>query len=188
MVVGPGTVVEVAAAFADSAAVTYAEVSLILALAHLRGRDIRDIEARKETVMSKPGGRVTFVDYNTGTVRVNVNRAQGVRNLMRFTIFDKNAVGITSDRPKAAIEGRITRVDTTDPMLVQVSIGSDHGLTVDNTLDVYRENPAIYLGRLRIVDTYHHSAIGRLIPSSAARTRTPVQVGDVVSSKLSTRQ
>ena len=67
-------------------------------------RDIRDVEARKETVMSKPGGRVTYVDYNTGTVRVNVNRAQGVRPLMRFTIFDKGATGITSDRPKAAIE------------------------------------------------------------------------------------
>jgi hypothetical protein len=67
-------------------------------------RDIRDQQARKEDVMNKPGGRVTYVDYNTGTVRVNVNRAQGVRPLMRFTIFDKNAAGISSDRPKAAVE------------------------------------------------------------------------------------
>ena len=67
-------------------------------------RTIRDQQSRKEDVMSKPGGRVTYVDYNANTVRVNVNRSQGVRPLMRFSIFDKNAVGITSDRPKAVVE------------------------------------------------------------------------------------
>ncbi len=60
--------------------------------------------SRREDVMSKPGGRVTFIDYNSNLVRVNVNRSQGVRPLMRFTIFDKNAPGITSAKPKAAIE------------------------------------------------------------------------------------
>ena len=67
-------------------------------------RDLRDTMARKEEVMNKPGGRVTYVDYGSQTVRVSVNRAQGVRPLMRFTIFDKNSVGITSDMPKAAVE------------------------------------------------------------------------------------
>jgi sarcosine oxidase gamma subunit len=66
--------------------------------------DLKDEKARNENVMSKPGGRVTYVDYSTKTVRVSVNRSQGVRPLMRFTIFDKNSVGITSDRPKAAVE------------------------------------------------------------------------------------
>ncbi len=66
--------------------------------------DLRDIQNRKEDVMSKSGGRVTYVDYGSRTVRVNVNKAQGVRPLMRFTIFDKNAAGITSDRPKGSIE------------------------------------------------------------------------------------
>ena len=67
-------------------------------------RDLRDQQARKEDVMVKPGGRVTYVDYGTNTVRVNVNRSQGVRPLMRFSIFDQSAVGITSDRPKATVE------------------------------------------------------------------------------------
>ncbi|WP_435005262.1 hypothetical protein P12x_003157 [Tundrisphaera lichenicola] len=81
----------------EKSAKTISELNAVL-------RDVRDQQARKEDVMNKPGGRVTFVDYGSGTVRVNVNRAQGVRPLMRFTIFDKNAVGITSDRPKAAVE------------------------------------------------------------------------------------
>jgi hypothetical protein len=71
-------------------------------------QDFKDVLAKKEDVMSKPGGRVTYVDYRTKSVRVNLNKSQGVRPLMRFTIFDKNSVGITSDRPKAAIE--LTRV------------------------------------------------------------------------------
>ncbi len=67
-------------------------------------RDIRNKEALSAEVMSKPGGRVTFVDYGSRTVRVNVNRNQGVRPLMQFTIFDKNAAGIVSDKPKGIIE------------------------------------------------------------------------------------
>jgi hypothetical protein len=66
--------------------------------------DIRDQQARKEDVMTKSGGRVTFVDYANKTIRMSVNRSQGVRPLMRFTIFDKNAVGLASDKPKAAVE------------------------------------------------------------------------------------
>jgi hypothetical protein len=67
-------------------------------------RDYQDRMSRKEDVMSKPGGRVTYVNYELNQVRVNVNRSQGVRPLMRFTIFDKNAAGVTSAKPKAAIE------------------------------------------------------------------------------------
>ncbi len=51
LVWGVGTGLEVAAAFGDSAAVTYAEVSEILAIAHLRGRDLADIEARRLDVL-----------------------------------------------------------------------------------------------------------------------------------------
>ncbi len=66
--------------------------------------DLRDVSAQKEDVLGKAGGRITFVDYASNQVRVNVNRAQGVRPLMRFSIFDKNAAGITSDKPKATVE------------------------------------------------------------------------------------
>ncbi len=76
---------------------TLGELNMVL-------REIRDLQAQKEEVLSRPGGRVTYVDYGSNTVRVSVNQAQGVRPLMRFTIFDKNAAGITSDKPKASVE------------------------------------------------------------------------------------
>ncbi len=66
--------------------------------------DNTDKLALKEDVMGKPGGRVTYVNYGDNQVRVNVNRSQGVRPLMRFSIFDKTAAGITSDKPKATVE------------------------------------------------------------------------------------
>ena len=66
--------------------------------------DLRDVGSQKEDVMGKSGGRVTFVDYGSNQVRVSVNRSQGVKPLMRFSIFDKNAAGITSDKPKATVE------------------------------------------------------------------------------------
>jgi len=76
------------------------------AIAQMRSviRDIRNVQAQSEEVMSKPGGRVTFVDYGSKTCRVSVNRNQGVRALMQFTIFDKNATGLISDKPKALVE------------------------------------------------------------------------------------
>jgi len=66
MVVGPGTVVEVAAAFADAGAVTYNEVSLILALSHLRGRDISDIESRRLDVLLAIGIQTGVVEIKDG--------------------------------------------------------------------------------------------------------------------------
>jgi hypothetical protein len=51
IVAGPGTLVEVAAALADAVAVTYGQVSLVLALAHLRGRPVSEVEKRRLDVL-----------------------------------------------------------------------------------------------------------------------------------------
>ena len=67
-------------------------------------KDFRTRQGLREDVMTKPGGRVTFVDYGSQQVRVSINRSQGVRPLMRFTIFDKDAAGVASAKPKGAIE------------------------------------------------------------------------------------
>ena len=46
-----GTSVELAAGVADAAALTYAQVSMVVALAHLHGRDVREIEPRRLDVL-----------------------------------------------------------------------------------------------------------------------------------------
>ncbi len=78
-------------------------------------REIRDRTQRKEDILDNPDGKITYVDYGTKTVRMDVTRAMGVRPTMRFTIFDRKAVGIPTDKPKGQIE--VTEVGT------QYSIG-----------------------------------------------------------------
>jgi hypothetical protein len=84
--------------------------------------------------------------------------------------------------PSALVNGKIERVDAE---LVQLSVGTDHGVNKNNTLDVYRLQPeAKYLGMVRIVEADHHRSVGRLIPSGNAQFRTPLRPGDLVTSKL----
>jgi hypothetical protein len=68
LVWGIGTGLEVAAAFGDAGAVTYAEVSEILAIAHLRGRDLADIESRRLDVMLTMGLATGVVKFKDGTL------------------------------------------------------------------------------------------------------------------------
>jgi hypothetical protein len=69
VVIGPGTALEVAAAIADAAAVTYHEVSMILAIAHLRGRDLKDVEARRLDVLLTLGLQADIVKIKDGELR-----------------------------------------------------------------------------------------------------------------------
>lgn len=70
----------------------------------LVNRDLQDDRSKSENILGMPGGRVTYVDYGRGEVRLNINRSQGAREMMRMTIFDRNAPGIPSDKPKATVE------------------------------------------------------------------------------------
>lgn len=87
--------------------------------------------------------------------------------------------------PQAFVKGVIEKIDPQDRTLVQVSVGSDQGLNKNNTLEVYRLDPRPeYLGTLRIVESFHHKAIGRLMRASGASPRGSLKEGDIVSSEL----
>lgn len=81
--------------------------------------------------------------------------------------------------PLESIEGVITKMDTQSGLLT-LSIGSDAGLTKGHTLEVFRLNPAKYLGTVRIVDVTAHEAVARPM----ARPIGPIQKGDRVASKI----
>jgi hypothetical protein len=85
--------------------------------------------------------------------------------------------------PSAYVKGRIMKIDAKDRALVEINLGSDVGVNENNTLEVYRMRPALYLGRLRIVESHPHVAIGRLVrPAGAAAPA--LQEGDEVSSTI----
>ena len=85
--------------------------------------------------------------------------------------------------PAVKVDGKIEKVDGGD--LVQISLGTDHGVNKDNTLDVYRMTPdPKYLGMVRIVDANTHKSVARLIVTGNANFRTPLREGDLVTSKI----
>jgi hypothetical protein len=67
-------------------------------------REMRDQVERKETILDSPDGYITYYDPQRGEVRTNLTRRMGVRPQMNFTIFDRNAPGIPTDKPKGSIE------------------------------------------------------------------------------------
>lgn len=86
--------------------------------------------------------------------------------------------------PAVSINGRITFVDGKDPSIIEVSLGTDHGLNKDNTLDVYRLDPRPeYLGMVKIMRADPHSSIGKMM-RVAGIAPSPVRKGDSVSSDI----
>lgn len=75
-----------------------------LALAQSNVRDIRSRMELKETVLDRPDGVITFVDYTRGEVHTNVTRSKGARPQMVFTIFDAGSPGLPTDKPKGTVE------------------------------------------------------------------------------------
>jgi len=67
-------------------------------------RDLRDEKAKTETVLDKPDGLVTYVDYRVGEVRTNITYGMGARPQMVLTIFDSGSPGIPTEKPKGKIE------------------------------------------------------------------------------------
>ena len=66
--------------------------------------DFRDRISLKETELGKAIGRITYVDYDRGEVRLSVNRSTGAKPMMTFTVFDRDARGIPTDKPKGVVE------------------------------------------------------------------------------------
>lgn len=70
----------------------------------LNVRDLRDAKAQTETVLDRPDGKITYVDYGRGEVRTNLTFGMGARPQMQMTIFDSGSPGIPTEKPKATIE------------------------------------------------------------------------------------
>ena len=66
-------------------------------------REQRDQLDRRENVLDRPDGHITYVDYGTGEVHVDITRRQGARPQMNLTIFDAGSPGIPTEKPKGNI-------------------------------------------------------------------------------------
>ncbi len=90
-------------------------------------------------------------------------------------------VQVTRNPPPEDVEGVIEETDAKTG-LVTISIGSDSGVNVGNTLEVFRIKPEPkYLGTIKILDAQAKKAVGRL---TAPPRYGALAVGDIVATKI----
>jgi hypothetical protein len=89
--------------------------------------------------------------------------------------------------PPGQVKGLVQKVTAgpKDTTLVQISIGSDTGLAVGHTLEVYRLEPRPeYLGMIRVVNVAAGSAVGQLVRSPRGGKHVELRPGDHVASSI----
>jgi hypothetical protein len=84
------------------------------------------------------------------------------------------------------VEGHINRVDGRNSR-VQISIGSDDGLVVGNTLDMYRltQPEPGYIGKIQVDAVDPDSAVGHVIGNTHQGKK--IREGDIVTTKIGPR-
>ena len=84
-------------------------------------------------------------------------------------------------RPPEDVKGKILEVDPRSG-LATISIGTDYGVNVGNTLEVYHLSPKPeYVGTVRVVDANFKQAVVR--PVLPLRTGS-LQKDDIVASRI----
>ena len=129
-------------------------------------------------------------DLSESTQRRNVDLLAQIQDLLRKIALREAGVGNENNLakdpnapnpPSNYVKGKIESVDPKERTLVQISLGTDQGIQLNHTLEVYRYSPEPqYLGRIRIVAAKEHAAAGKLAPGN----RIPLQVGDIVASSI----
>jgi hypothetical protein len=78
VVPGAGTKIAITAAAADAAHLTYAQVALVLSIAHLRGRDLTEVESRRLDVLVTLGLESGVVSLRDGRFKVEGSEIEAV--------------------------------------------------------------------------------------------------------------
>jgi hypothetical protein len=114
----------------------------------------------------------------------NVNLTAKLEDMSKELIKTRNGTGggtatvNAKNPPPENVEGMVTKTDAGG--LLTLSIGSDDGLLKGHTLEVFRLNPAKYLGTVRIIEVTPHEAVAQPL----YRPLGPIQSGDKVASKI----
>lgn len=79
------------------------------------------------------------------------------------------------------VEGHVTAVSDTGTRMIEINLGSDHGLQEGHELEVFRPNSTgvQYLSRVKIVEAKPEKAVAKILPNFQKGT---IQKGDNVTS------
>ena len=127
------------------------------------------IFAKNETAAMR--ARLDQVEQQLRDTQKRLNEAGGKKGAVDFG----PRAGNDANPPAVKVKGSITKIaeDKNDGagVLAEISVGADHGVNVNHTLEVYRAAPKPdYVGRLRILSVTEKTSIGRLISPGGAQT------------------
>jgi chromosome segregation ATPase len=161
---------------------TTAAIDALIAQNGLKSDEIRQLNEKIETQ------RAQLVDMNLKTLELTGNVA-GLSTLLAQAREQYQILFAESQRHKAMAEGKLTSTtkiklegvvtNATTEGLVQISLGSDDGVSRGMTFEVYRE--AKYLGRIEILQTTADAAVGKAI---AEYRKGNIEKNDHVTTRL----
>lgn len=107
-----------------------------------------------------------------------------IENLLE-QLRGKTGGGVIVEKPNSPLVLVNGKVEKIYGDLVQISLGTEHGINKNHTLHVYRLQPEPkYLGMIRLVDANHFQSVARPIPTRGVPARPMLRVGDLVTSRL----
>ena len=156
----------------------------------LQDREKRNVDLQADLTTAK---RDLQTNYNQ--IAALENRLKNVTDQMqkleqRLAKDEKRDAGVPNDKrdsnqlnpPPIHVKGVIAKIDPKDKNFVQLNVGTGHGVNRNHTLEVYRLKPRpLYLGIVRIIDSYPQSSVGRLMRTPSS----PIIVGNIVESPIS---
>lgn len=153
--------------------------------AYLDARFVEDLISRRETAMTQLRDLYRPSVYQSGRDAAGPDelRLLAAKKLGAPAVEALMARVIGPGKSEPAVS-ESWRVNKTIEDLVQVTMGTGHGLKVGDTLDVFRPGlrPA-YVGRLRLVAVDATEVIGQV----SGQPKTPVEFGDVAVRVLPSR-
>lgn len=146
----------------------------------LRG-EIRDAQGERDKHFERVVELTDQIHQAQGEVRrLQERRVQLAAQLASAkTVLDR--VGMTPETPldnmPPQLRGKVLAVGREN--MIEVSLGTDDGLRVGNTLEVFRGSK--YLGRVEVTHAESDRAVGKIIPGFR---KAPIQKDDDVATRL----
>jgi len=154
------------------------KAAVALAEEQKKGKQLQDEKMQAVINFNSEHERNVRLLENSRQLSQNYELAQ--KKLASLGVSAKDVL-VNRNPPPDDVEGVITDTDAKTG-LVTISIGSDSGVNVGNTLEVFRIKPEPkYLGTIKILDAQAHQAVGKL---TAAPRYGPLEKGDIVATKI----
>lgn len=160
---------------------TQQNLSRLVAEVEQLRNEIRTTQARRDEMFANVVDKTDTLHDAHGELQRQQERLNQLTSTLGIYKQKLTAAGISPDGPvdnaPPAVRGLVTAVR--QDSLVEISLGSDDGLRVGHTVDVYRNQT--YLGRVEIVQTAPDRAVGKILKDFR---KGVVQAGDQVATKL----